>query len=1418
MSTKKIGMIKLLIASIISISFIQALFAQTMNLRFNHLSVADGLSNSTIQCILQDRRGYMWFGTSNGLNRYDGYQFTVYKNDPNDSHSINDSEILALLEDRQGYLWIGTRRGGLNRYDRLRDQFTYFIPDTSSEGRVTSAMVWCLFEDSEGQLWVGTSYGLYLFHQESKTFTRYQHHSSDHTSISDNVIRAIFEDRKKRLWIGTNNGLNLVNRETGKFTRYFYDPGNIGGSGYNEVRAIYEDAHGSLWIGSYFGGILQFNPEKAMFKRYSHDATKRNTISNNHVLCINGDAKNLLYIGTENGGLNIFDISKQEFSHHVLDINEENSITCNSIYSVYFSRDSILWLGTFNGGVNYSSKQTQVFRHYKVTKTGLNNPYVLSIAEDHDGNLWIGTDGGGLNFFNRSTGQFKHFQHDENDPNSLSVNEVTAVFVDSRDQIWVGTYLGGLDLLDRQTGNFTHFRHDPRDSLSIQHDFVQSIFEDSQGNLYIGLFSGMDCYHRAMQKFSRFPYPIISSGMLSMIEDHRSNLWVGTYYGLSLIDKKAFRVTNYLHDFNDKNCSVPSNINTLYEDSSGHLWLGTLKGLYRFDRETQQFIRYTLSDGLPNNNVAGIVEDRHGNLWLSAGYSILKMVDAINFPDKPNFINLGTFDGLRGLFQCQDGEIFFGGNLGLNALFPDDLIQNSFIPPIVLTNFKIFNKDVGIETADSPLQCHIAEAKEITLCHDQSVFTFEFAALNYIFPDKNQYAYFMEGFDKEWSYVGNRRSATYTNLDPGDYVFKIKGSNNDGIWNEQGASIEIKIIPPWWKTFWAYIFYILMAGALLYGVWRFQLNRVRMKHELLLEHRHAEKLEEIDRMKTRFFSNITHEFRTPLTLIMMQIKQILASDLSSNFKALGQMILRNSQNLYQLIDQLLDLSRLEAGRMPLQTRREDIDALLKDIIMLFAPLAERKEIKLQYSVLGHSAFKQEAIEVYVDRDKLEKIISNLLSNAIKFTSEGGTVQIYLRRCGIDDLNSKSFNKFKNRSDTVIHRRTNKKVTNSDLTDDSPVQNQGDIEIIIKDNGMGIPAEQIDKIFDRFYQVDEAYSYQHEGTGLGLALTKELVELHHGTIEVESEYGKGSIFTVRLPSGKDHLSKNEIMAEAAILKSDDNAATSILKDSQSELEITSTTRSNRHSRKKLPLVLIVEDNAELRKYLCDHLNPSYQILEASDGAEGIAKAIEQIPDLIISDVIMPMIDGFELCKKIKTDQRTSHIPIILLTARTTGESKIAGLKIGADDYITKPFEMKELQARIRNLIEQRLRLKQRFNRQAGLKPEEIATSSGDEKFLQKALDIIEKNMSKPDFGVEKFAREIALSRVQLYRKILALTGQSTGEFIRVVRLNRAAQLLKQNHDSVTQIAYSVGFNSSSYFSRSFYKQFGVPPSDYAGQFS
>ncbi len=731
--------------------------------------------------------------------------------------------------------------------------------------------------------------------------------------------------------------------------------------------------------------------------------------------------------------------------------------------------------------------------------------------------------------------------------------------------------------------------------------------------------------------------------------------------------------------------------------------------------------------------------------------------------------------------------MFFGGINGFNAFYPDQVKDNPYVPPLVITAVKKF---------DTIAKRDISSADEIELSYKDKYLTIEFVALDYTIPEKNQYAYMMEGFDENWIYSGTRRVASYTNLDPGNYVFKVKGSNNDGVWNEEGVSVRITITPPPWKTGWAYTLYALFTLSVLYGIRRYELNRMRLKNQLKLEHMEAEKLKELDHLKSRFFANISHEFRTPLTLILGPIENAISKISNKSIKSQLRTAFKNAHGLLRLINQLLDLSKLEAGGMELKASCSDLISFLKGVVFTFESLAKQKQIRLEFQS-NHKNF-----EIYFDTKKLEQVFYNLMSNAIKFTPAGGAVSVTV--------------------DTpIIPSRAGTKVGElprmRELKEDVP----GFIEITVSDTGIGIPADRLPHIFDRFYQATEMDKatgtlqdrvYQG-GTGIGLALAKEIVELHYGHISVNSDEGKGTEFIIMLPLRKDHLKESEIMDEFETSRPEREK---VMLPPTGEAHPKSDARipiASGDSTEDQEILLIVEDNSDVRTYIRQHLESDYKIIEAVDGADGFEKAVEAVPDVIISDIMMPKLDGYDLCHALKNDQRTSHIPVILLTAKAGEKNKLHGLKTGADDYLTKPFSSRELSLRVKNLIEQRRKLRARYSREVILKPSEIAITSMDEQFLNRAKEVVEKYIGDEDFTVEDLGQEVGMSRVQLHRKLRALTNQSASQFILSMRLQRAIDLMKRNAGTVAEIAYMVGFNTPNYFAKCFRKQFGCAPSEY-----
>jgi signal transduction histidine kinase/ligand-binding sensor domain-containing protein/DNA-binding response OmpR family regulator len=1356
--------------------FPQLLFAQS-NIRFDHLSVEQGLSQNHVTRILKDSKGFMWFGTQNGLNRYDGKSFKVYKHHPDDSNSLSNNHVQTIYEDKNGNLWIGIFGGGVNKFEKTTEKFTHYRHDPVNNNSISSDFVLSIYEDKSGFLWIGTNNGgINKFDRKKNRWISYQNDPDDPNSLSHNTVRAFYEDESGILWIGTDGGgLNRFDKKTEKFTCYKQDDSKS--PGHDFVLAIIADDD-NLWLAT-GAGLHKFNrtTETLMHpKPYLNDFT----IGGIQTLIKSSTEPDVIWISAF--GIYKFDIKKENFTHYKHDPYDPTSLSSDITVSIYEDESGLLWIGTADKGLNKYNKANEKIHHYKNDPTNFNSlsaHFTFSIYEDKSGMLWIGTDGGGLNKFDREKGVFTHYKYRPDNLNSLSNNKVYSIVEEKPGILWIGTF-DGLNRFDTKKNIFTRYKHNPNNPQSLSHNLVYPLHIDRAGNFWIGTIGGglnkliLNDDEKIPHVFLHYkhipndPHSISNNGIMTIYEDDVGFLWVGTEDGLNKFDKRKEKFFRYQHDSNNPNSLSHIYISTIYQDRNGVLWIGTFGGglnkLVPGDTEESppSFIHYQEIDGLANDIIYGLLEDNHHNLWLSTKNGLSKFnpneVDDKGVALPLAFKNYYVDDGFQdneftaSYFKNSRGEMFFGGINGFNAFHPDSLKENLTIPAVVITGFKVFNEDYQLDTS-------IADINQIVLSHNENFFSLDFAVLDYAVPEKNNYAYKLDGLDNDWNYVENRNFAHYTNLSPGKYVFRVKGSNNNGIWNEEGTSIRIIITPPWWKTWWAYTVYILLIATTLYILRRYELHRQRLKHELALEQEQTE-------MKSRFFANISHEFRTPLTLILGPLEK-LDSEIKneSHHKQIGIMR-RNSRRLSRLINQLLDFSKLDSGRMKLQTSPCDIVSYIKGIMMSFQYLAEKNHIKYQFFS------EKKYIELYMDRDKTEKIFYNLLSNAFKFTPPFGEISVKVRQ----------------------------------LSEDG---NSGIVEVSIKDNGKGILKERLDHIFDRFYQEDDSYTREHEGSGIGLALTKELVELHHGNIRVQSEVNRGSEFTVAFPLGKDHLQQDEIIEEEVFMSVSELVAEEIFSIRTDDISISNNEKFKGYK----PIILIVEDNRDMCEYISGYLQPYYKIKLAFNGNEGIEKAKEIIPDLIISDIMMPKKDGYELCQNLKQDQITSHIPIILLTAKASAEHKLEGLELGADDYLIKPFDSKELLTRIKNLIEMRQKLREHFSRIGNMDSVEEALNPVDRRFLERTTEIVKENLGNEKFNVKLFCFLLGMSRTQLNRKMSALTGHSPNQFIRSMRLKEAARLIKEEMNSVSEAAYTSGFNNLSYFSKCFKEEFGKLPSEY-----
>ena len=1331
----------LIISPVLSVSFPQIVNSQYITNRFEHITIKDGFPDNDVTKILKDHLGFLWIGTGNGLVRYDGYNFVTYKHNPNNISSINNNLIFTIYEDKEGVLWVGTWYG-LEKFNRTTETFIHYTPDPSADANNLGNQVYTIHEDKYRTFWVGSGNGLYKFDRATEKFTIFRHDSTDPGSLYDNVISWIFEDKEGSLWFGGRGGLDKLNFETGKFEHYWNDSTNrnkVWGQNSSKywINSIYGDNKGSIWLGTHMG-IVEFNPGSGNFNQYiPAPGTKPNVMA---PFCT--DLSGVLWVAALNG-LYAFDIKSKKFiDHYSHDYTEPGSLSSNHLFSVYFDRSGTLWVGTIGGGLNKLNLKKNSIKSYILDRS------VLSFIEDK-GMLFVNTDNGGFKYgwikFDPST--------EEISLNPFGKDNV--VWKENSGDLWFEDKEGNLYKKDNG-GNIKYF-YDV--SGKIFNKPISCVYETKK-KFWIGTDGhGLYFLDRTTLKINKFPN--LKLFVILIYEDSYGLLWFQTMHGkFFCLNQKQGTTTEFMPDPNVSGSIISREVRYIYEDKKNRLWFATNQGLDKYNRTTKKFIHYLL-----NTDIAGILEDDHGFLWLATNNGVLKFNPEQNKSksfDVSNWIPV-KYGRSQKSFKAANGEMYFAGLNGFIRFHPDSLKVNKFIPPVVITSFKIFNKEAKLDT-------DISEKKIIYLPYSENNISFEFAALDYTSPSKNQYAYILEGFDKDWTYCGTRRNVSYTNLDHGSYVFRVKGSNNDGVWNETGTSISIIISPPWWKTTWAYFFYGLSFVITLYGIRRFELKRVEIKDKIKMDEAVLKEREETDRMKSRFFANISHEFRTPLTLINGPVEKIISKSSEEDTLKDAGIIKRNSIRLLQLVNQLLDLSKLESGRLKLEASKNNIVSFVKGAALSFESISEEKDITLKIEP------DKEYIQLYFDKEKMLKILSNILSNAFKFTPRNGKITIAIR------------------------------------------ENDNNVEVKVKDTGIGIPKEEIPKLFDRFYQVDSSFTKEHEGTGIGLALTKELIELHHGNINVESESENPdnggtswTEITIRLPLGKEHLKEEEIM-EGEKDKQDFHFDEQLLLHKETNEKSSDRIDINSAEEEKT-IVLIVEDNYDMRAYIKEALEEDYLVEEAVNGEQGLRKAENIIPDLIISDMMMPKLDGNEMTRILKNDEKTSHIPVIILTAKSGQESKLEGLQTGADDYLTKPFDIRELKIRIENLIKIRKKLQEKYGKGETVHiGEEKKLRKIDEQFLDKVIKIINAHISDENFSIGDFSSEIGMSRTQLHRKLKALVGKSASQYLRSVRLARAKKMIEEEKGNISEIAYSVGFSSPAYFSRCFKEEFGYPPSD------
>jgi signal transduction histidine kinase/ligand-binding sensor domain-containing protein/DNA-binding response OmpR family regulator len=1363
---------------VLFIAFSQCAFAQNNEYKFTRLDITNGLSNNRINCIYKDAEGFMWFGTTSGLNRYDGYEFKVFKHDPTDPASLCSNYVNHLYEGPGNKIWVYTHYGK-SVYDPATGKFDNDLTAQLLRYRVMTNDVTSIKKDADGNFWFITiRRGIYYYNSKTHTTSFYNTLPKSPIKLHSSYVADVVPGAANRLWIIYHDGfIDELDTRTNQILKRDDGLSRANNAKGQEYIGMMDKAQ-NLWI--YVNeqpiGVYVYNTVTNIlrhFEKGSPGISLNSNIINSIVQADNG-----IWIGTDHGGINQVDLAAGTVNYILNRPDDERSIPGNSA-TLYRDNTGIIWNGSFKQGISYYHKgviQFPLVRHYEGDNNSLPNDDVDSFVEDAGGNLWIGTNGGGLEFFDTKTKRYTQYQHDPNNPNSLANDIVISLCMDHAHNLWIGTYFGGLDRFDGKT--FTHYRHNDNVPGSLSDDRVYTIMEDAAHNIWVGTFAGpINIYDPKTNTFTHPAYHMQSEYTAVLYQDKQQNIWIGRDNDIDVIDHKTNTVKHYYNNPGNRNSLVANDVNSIMQDHKGLMWIGTKEGLSIFNPKTNKFINIEEKQGLPSNNIWNVLEDNSGRVWMSTGNGLASVKltqngDAYSY----QIHSYNEADGLQGrefnayaALKMRDGRLIFGGAHGFNIFDPAAIKTSGIKPQLVFTDLQLFNKSVNVgDTVAGKvvLTRSITEAKSIELNHGENDFTISFAACDYFNPGKTTYQYMLEGFDKGWLISpANSRKATYTNLDAGNYVFKVRAINPNDPGNVSTIALDIKILPPFWKTAWAYLLYLAVGVGILFYIRHRGIVKLKREFEVTQDKLEAERrmqsereeagrMHELDLMKIKFFTNVSHEFRTPLSLIISPIEALLKNTDQPEQKNQLVMIKRNGRRLLNLVNQLLDFRKMEFKELKLSLRKGEIVEFIREVAYSFNDLAQQHHIDY--------LFESEVISLHTkfDHDKIERILFNLLSNAFKFTPSGGNISVFLSMAGKDKSNG----------ETQL------------------------LEIKVVDTGIGISEEKQEKIFDRFFQVDMPESVLNQGSGIGLSITHEFVKMHNGEISVESEPGNGSTFIVRLPLNVEE--ETYIPAEPL-----SKAANSTLK------------HGHILDAGKKPVVLIIEDNDDLRFYLKDNLKHIFNIIEAVNGKDGWQKALSLHPNLIVSDVTMPEMSGIELCKKIREDSRTAHIPVILLTALNEDEDQLAGLANGANDYITKPFNFEILLSKINGLLLMQQTLKKTYQKQKEIQVQDIEIVSEDEKFLKATFDCIEKNITNYNFSVEELSRQMALSRVSLYKRMLALTGKTPVDCIRTVRLKRAVQLLEKSQLSIANIAYEVGFNNPTYFSKVFKDEYGTVPSDY-----
>lgn len=1343
------------------------LYAEKTNYLYSFNSdLNEGISQLSVMTIYQDSRGYLWFATKNGLNRFNGKEYKIYHREDGNEQSLSNNSVTSITEDQEGYLWVGTNNG-LNRIDLNTNEIKRYNLETN--GLVANSIS-TVYTDRSGCLWVGTWEGLNRYNREGDHF--------EYIPIEDDTERAMIvtlvEDSSGRFWIGTRNkGLLLCDHQMNLISQFTSESKNMPLNN-NNITSIYEDDKKQIWVGCKNSGLNKINLRDNEVTSYTN---LNSGLSNNSVRCII-EWQGKLLIGTFDG---IFDLDKA--TERIVkvagydDINK--SLSHYSVYCFCVDRDKTLWVGTFAGGVNYLNKFTNRFVLHKPQeelniRTGIYGAITYESPED----LWIATEGYGLLNYNKRTNESHYYLIDPSARFAFNTNIIKSVFYEDG-YVWCGTTKGEIYKFNIKTKKFSLYHQYP-----IEYS-IYSIIRDHNDVLWVGGAStefGLTCFVNdslVTTFYNNVDEPIYFSNVRCILEEEDGVFLLGsTAEGLLRFDTHKKQLTKYSNEASVEKYRIPNNyISAIVRTKSGEIWVSTYGGgIFQLDESKAIRRIMTVREGLLDNNICTLVESSDQRLWMSTVNGLIMFdpaKDEVRNYHRHNGIDIREFTLHSGI-ALPDGSLCFAGSNGFVTFHVEAMDKNNNIPPVVLEQLSVNNHPVEVGDKSAILDKVLNGMETICLAYNENNFSISYQALNYIYATQNQYAYKLEGYDTDWNYVGERNSAFYTNLSPGKYVFLVKASNNDGVWNEEGRSLIIIVQPPLWRTWYAYLFYVIALAAIIYGILYYVNIKRNLEAGLKMKQLEKQKQEEFHQAKIRLFTNFSHELRTPLMLIITPFEELVKRvDIPAELHDKLSIIYKNAQKLLLLVNQLMDLHKNQAGSMGLKVSEGDICEYIKEIYYAFNQIALTNEVKFTLNCTPKT------INGWFDKSLLEKVVFNLLSNAFKYTASGESVLMEVSEVTLKELDPK-------RTDGLYKD-----------------ENSQYVILKVKDSGKGIEEGEADKIFTPFYQIPETSGINLSGTGIGLSLVYTIVQLHRGVIYVDHTETKGACFVVILPVSRSAFSEEQIESREI----DKIAEITNTEDILVSLPVTENKDQPKYK------ILLVEDDKDVRDYLKKSLEAEYIVIEAADGVRAYEKVVQDFPDLVLSDIMMPKRDGLELCTMIKNDIRIGHIPVILMTARSMVVHIKEGFQAGADDYIVKPFNMDVLQTRIRSLLASREQLKKLYGKRFSPDVMGIEVKSADERFSQKLFDVIEKNISNEKLDVELLCTEIGISRANLYRKLKSITELSPMELIRNKRLEMAAKLLKESEMNVSEIASHLGFNSHSYFSNSFKAFYGCTPTEF-----